>query len=213
MVLRTFALELQRPLGIGLSATNIVTEVDPKHATAPRNWQVGDALVWLDGTEVRGGCKPVREALRPDLQTHTFIVQRLMQETPGKQFFSLKLRGDPGLGIGLTDRNYISDLGAGRPAAADGRLQVPPRASLFLARVELPPPLPPLPPPPQPQTPQHTWHPTARAMRHASLHSSRHIRLGRAALGCCRGHHHRRTTPPASSSLAHPDAPHRTHAP
>ena len=135
-VLRTFTIQAgPTPLGISVSPTNIVTYVDPQHPDAATLWRVGDALIWVDGVEVRGGSCRVPEALQQDKDAHTFVVQRMAPEIPGKIFFSLRIKGNPNLGIRLTNTNHVLHLDEGTPSALDGRLQV---------RLMLPRPLPPL---------------------------------------------------------------------
>lgn len=123
-ILRTFAVQAgPPPFGISVSPTNIVTFVDPEHPEAGSLWREGDALIWVDGVEVRGGSCTVPEALQKDKEVHTFIVQRMAPEILGKMFFSLRIQGNP-LGIRLTSMNHVLHLDEGSPSALDGRLQV-----------------------------------------------------------------------------------------
>lgn len=122
MVLKTIVLELSMPLGIGLTADNTVSEVYTD--AAKEHWQADDALVWVDGTAVRKGKFPVADALKKDRDKHTLVIQRMVPATPGVAFFTVRLTGSPGLGIGLTEDNRVSDLTEGNPAQKDGRLEV-----------------------------------------------------------------------------------------
>ena len=122
LVPKTFAMELKRPLGIGLTVDNFVSELYSDSAND--YWQVGDALVWVDGTKVYKGVNSVRDAIKEDKETHTLIVQRMVRPTPGVVSFTIRLTGTPGLGIGLSTTNTVTDLTPGTAAAKDGRLQV-----------------------------------------------------------------------------------------
>ena len=121
MVLKTIAMELCMPFGVGLDIYNTITEVFPE---GQEHWQVKDQIAWIDGTEVRKGCYKVSDALDKGRGKHQLIVQRMVPETPGIQHFTVRLQGNPGLGIGLTEDNIISDLQPGGIAALEGRLQV-----------------------------------------------------------------------------------------
>ena len=62
-------------------------------------------------------------AIDRELNVHEFIVQREMPAVPGVFYFAMKIQGTPGLGIGLTEKNEVTDLTPGGAAATDGRLQ------------------------------------------------------------------------------------------
>ena len=123
MVLTTLSIELPLPLGIGLTDKNTISELQP---TASPLWQEGDRLVWADGKEVRGGGagRSVGEAIDKTKQLHEFVIQRWVQNPIQTATFIVRLVGAPGLGIGLTELNHVTDLTPGQPAALDGRLQV-----------------------------------------------------------------------------------------
>lgn len=120
MVLDTFVLNVPDVSGISLTAENVVSAADDGKAS----WQVGDAIVWVDGTEVRKGKAAVADSMKPDVATHTMVVQRMVPAKPGFVTFIARIAGDPGLGIGLTEDNRISELGEKRPGRNDGRLEV-----------------------------------------------------------------------------------------
>ena len=116
----TVLIELALPLGIGLSSTNAVTDLQ---ANADAQWQLGDRICWADGKEVRAGKMGVAQAIDRSRTVHTFVVQRWAPPTPGEVLITCRIHGDPGLGIGLTEKNAINQLTAGKPALLDGRLQ------------------------------------------------------------------------------------------
>ena len=120
MVLDTFVLNVPDVSGISLTAENVVSAADDGKAS----WQVGDAIVWVDGTEVRKGKAAVADSMKPDVATHTMVVQRMVPAKPGFVTFIARIAGDPGLGIGLTEYNRISELAEKRPGRNDGRLEV-----------------------------------------------------------------------------------------
>ena len=120
MVLDTFVLNVPDVSGISLTAENVVSAADDGKAS----WQVGDAIVWVDGTEVRKGKAAVADSMKPDVATHTMVVQRMVPAKPGFVTFIARIAGDPGLGIGLTEDNRISELAEKRPGRNDGRLEV-----------------------------------------------------------------------------------------
>ena len=120
MVLDTFVLNVPDVSGISLTAENVVSAADDGKAS----WQVGDAIVWVDGTDVRKGKADVADSMKPDVATHTMVVQRMVPAKPGFVTFIARIAGDPGLGIGLTEDNRISELAEKRPGRNDGRLEV-----------------------------------------------------------------------------------------
>lgn len=120
MVLDTYVLNVPDVSGISLTAENVVSAADDGKAS----WQVGDAIVWVDGTEVRKGKAAVADSMKPDVATHTMVVQRMVPAKPGFVTFIARIAGDPGLGIGLTEDNRISELAEKRPGRNDGRLEV-----------------------------------------------------------------------------------------
>ena len=113
----TVLIELALPLGIGLSSTNAVTDLQ---ANADAQWQLGDRICWADGKEVRAGKIGVAQAIDRSRTVHTFVVQRWAPPTPGEVLITCRIHGDPGLGIGLTDKNAINQLTAGKPALQRG---------------------------------------------------------------------------------------------
>lgn len=125
MVLTTMSVELPLPLGIGLTSQNVISELQP---SASRLWQEGDRLCWADGQEVRGGGpgRTVGEKIDTSRKDHEFVIQRWVPNPVLTATFVVRLTGAPGLGIGLTEQNLVTDLTAGLPAAIDGRLQVRP---------------------------------------------------------------------------------------
>ena len=44
---------------------------------------------------------------------HALVVSREVEPTPGVLHFTVRLVGNPGLGIGVTEGNFVSDLTTG----------------------------------------------------------------------------------------------------
>ena len=120
LVCRPLAFELPLPLGIGLSAENVVTEVSE---SANEVWRQGDRLCWVDGFDVRGGKAAVGEVIDRNRPLHALVINRDVEPTPGVLYFTVRLTGTPGLGIGVSEDNRVTDLSTSGVAAKDGRLQ------------------------------------------------------------------------------------------
>ena len=116
-------LELGLPLGIGLTEENTVSELNGD--VASKEWRVGDRLCWADGKEVRGGKLGVGDAIDRSRQVHELVIQRDAPQSLRAQEYTymVRLTGNPGLGVGLSAQNAITDITPGGVAFLDGRIQ------------------------------------------------------------------------------------------
>eukprot|EP00966_Prymnesium_polylepis_P316564 7315016-Prymnesium_polylepis.2 len=124
-MLGTIVLELPLPLGIGLDELNVVQEIGKTGSAAEADLLIGDRVTHVDGMEVRDGKVDVAEALDRGRSNHVLVLQRLVDAEPGVAFLTVRLAPKNGsLGIGLTDRNVVSELVRGSASDDDGRLQI-----------------------------------------------------------------------------------------
>ena len=73
---KQFTASLTLPMGIGVNAANVVTEVDPESAGGQAGLKVGDEVLWLDGIEVRARIVPIVEAIDREASTHQVVMRR-----------------------------------------------------------------------------------------------------------------------------------------
>ena len=73
---KQFTASLTLPMGIGVDAANVVTEVDPEGAGGQAGLKVGDEMLWVDGMEVRAGIVPLPEAIDREASTHPVVMRR-----------------------------------------------------------------------------------------------------------------------------------------
>jgi len=76
---KQFTASLTLPMGIGVDAANVVTEVDPEGAGGQAGLKVGDETLWVDGMEVRAGVVPIAEAMEAtdrEASTHLVVLRR-----------------------------------------------------------------------------------------------------------------------------------------
>ncbi|KAL1521140.1 hypothetical protein AB1Y20_022694 [Prymnesium parvum] len=123
-VLETIVLELPLPLGIGLDELNVIAEVGQTGSGASHHLQLDDQLIYVDGKEVRHGKMDVAEAFDRSRSTHTVVLQRAVEPTPGVMYLTVRLTPiDGSVGIGLTESNVVNEVVRGSAADVDGRLQ------------------------------------------------------------------------------------------
>lgn len=124
-VLQPIFFELPLPLGVGLDELNVVQEIGESGSAASSGIEPNDRLSHVDGRDVRDGKLDVAEALDRSRSTHTLVLQRMVVPEPGVSYLTVRLTPKGGsLGIGLTEKNVISELVRDSASDLDGRLQV-----------------------------------------------------------------------------------------